>query len=311
MHGGRGCVVNFTQLEHFMQMCGEETFVAAARKAGVTSQGFTKSIRSLEAELGVPLFVRDEAGRQVPTPYAEAVRTFCERAFEARRAMADDLARARAADRASLTVAVAAGSLSLLGLDFFDGFRRAHPEVALACTNASDLDAEEAVRDGRSELAVTVLPASEGFCSRRLGASRLFAWVPAACPLAARTQLDMADMDGQHVAVVGPNYKGYQRFLELCEEGGIHPASVTALPENTMLHQFAREGRGVAFTSEHLLPMFGAGDGVVALPVRGALVEIGLAWLRDRPLSPQAMAFADYCRPRARGLAERIRELLE
>ena len=50
----RECVMNINQLRNFSLMYGETSFVAAARKAGVTSQGFTKSIRELEAELGVP-----------------------------------------------------------------------------------------------------------------------------------------------------------------------------------------------------------------------------------------------------------------
>ena len=110
-----------------MLMWDEETFVAAARKAGITSQGFTKSIRSLEAEIGVPLFSCDGAGRQRPTAYAEAVRAFCQRTLDAYCDMQEDIGRLRAADRSPLAVAVASGTLSLLGIDFFDGYRALHP----------------------------------------------------------------------------------------------------------------------------------------------------------------------------------------
>ena len=292
--------MNFNQLENFLLMLDEDTFVAAARKAGVTSQGFTKSIRALEAEVGAPLFARDGAGRQVPTPYAEAVRAFCEQVLEARRVMEEGVERVRAGERTRLTVGVASGMLSLLGIDFLDGFRRANPQVELSCLGGSDIEVEDAVRSGAAELAVTVLPAGAGLETRRLGASRLFAWVPAASPLARRGALDMGDLTGQHVAIVGPNYKGYQRFLELCERGGVRPASVTTLSENTMLHQFAREGRGVAFTSEHVLALFGDDEGVVALPMRAGQVEAGLVWSSERELTPQARAFVEYCRQGAR-----------
>lgn len=293
-----------------MLMWDEETFVAAARKAGVTSQGFTKSIRSLETEIGVPLFSCDGAGRQRPTAYAEAVRAFCQRTLDAYCDMQEDIGRLRAVDRSPLAVAVASGTLSLLGIDFFDSYRVLHPGVELVCVNASDLDVEARVLAGDAELGITVLPALDGLESRPLGTSRLYVWVPASDPLSRRTSLVMADLDGRHVALVGPNYKGYQNIEAMCRRGEVKPASVTALPENSMLHKFALEGRGVAFTSEHLVPLFAEDDAVVALPVRIPPVEVGLVWAGGRELTPQAVAFIDGCLSRRRGFAEKIREML-
>lgn len=303
-------VLNLNQLRNFMLMWDEETFVAAARKAGVTSQGFTKSIRSLEAEIGVPLFSCDDAGRQRPTAYAEAVRAFCQQTLDAYRDMREDIGRMQAADRSPLAVAVASGTLSLLGIDFFDSYRALHPEVELVCVNASDLDVEARVLAGDAELGITVLPALDGLESRPLGTSGLYVWVPASDPLSRRTSITMSDLDGRHVALVGPNYKGYQNFEAMCRRGEVRPASVTALPENSMLHKFALDGRGVAFTSEHLVPLFAEDDAVVALPVRVPPVEVGLVWACVRELTPQAVAFIDGCLSRPRGLAGKIREML-
>lgn len=106
-------VLNLNQLRNFMLMWDEETFVAAARKAGVTSQGLTKSIRSLEAEVGVPLFSCDGAGRQRPTVYAEAVSAFCQRTLDAYCDMREDIGRLQAAGRSPLAVAVASGTVDV------------------------------------------------------------------------------------------------------------------------------------------------------------------------------------------------------
>ena len=77
-----------------------------------------------------------------------------------------------------------------------------------------------------------------------------------------------------------------------------------------MLHKFALDGRGVAFTSEHLVPLFAEDDAVVALPVRVPPVEVGLVWACVRELTPQAVAFIDGCLSRPRGLAGKIRDML-
>lgn len=307
-HGARprdlGAHMNLTQMRNLMLMYGCDTFVDAARKAGVTSQGFTKQIRAVERELGVPLFEADGAGRQVPTPYARILHDFCVQTLPAWDEALRQMERLHTDTREPLTVAVAAGTLSLLGIGFFDGFRDSHPHVELRCTNMSDLDAEDAVRAGTAQAAITVLPA-EGFETRRLGTSRLYAWVPARHPLSARRELNMADLSGQAVALVGPNYKGYLGFLEICKREGIQPASVTPLSENSILHEFAREERGIAFTSEHLLQLFADDEAVVALPVRAAPVEVGLAWSRERSVTPGLVALIDYCRPAWESTASR------
>lgn len=299
--------MNLTQMRNFMLMYSSDTFVEAARRAGVTSQGFTKSMRAIERELGVPLFEADNSGRQTPTPYARILHDFCAQALPAWDQALREMARVQRDAREPLALAVAAGTLSLLGIGFFDGFRTAHPQVDLRCTNMSDLDAEDAVHAGTAQAAITVLPA-EGLETRKLGESRLYAWVPAAHPLSARRELSMADLSGQHVALVGPNYKGYLGFLALCEREGIRPASVTPLSENSILHEFAREGRGIAFTSEHLLQLFADDADVVALPVRAAPVGVGLAWSRERSVTPSLVALIDYCRHASRDVASRTRK---
>lgn len=296
--------MNLAQMRNFMLMYGCDTFVDAARASGVTSQGFTKQIRAIERELGVPLFEADGAGRQVPTPFAHVLHDFCAQTLPAWDETLRQMERLRADAREPLTVAVAAGTLSLLGIGFFDGFRAGNPQVELRCTNMSDLDAEDAVRAGAAHAAITVLPA-EGLETRSLGTSDLYAWVPASHPLSTRRELSMADLSGQAVALVGPNYKGYLGFLAMCERDGIRPASVTPLSENSILHEFAREGRGIAFTSEHLLQLFADDEAVVALPVRAAPVEVGLAWSRERSVTPGLVALIDYCRPACRSTASR------
>lgn len=63
--------MNTEQLYYFELAYSEGSFSAAARKVPVSHQGLTKSIRSLERELGVALFTPDpETGLPAPTPYA-------------------------------------------------------------------------------------------------------------------------------------------------------------------------------------------------------------------------------------------------
>lgn len=69
--------MNTEQLYYFELAYTEGSFSAAARKVPVSHQGLTKSIRSLERELGVTLFAPDpDTGLPAPTPYAQELYEF-------------------------------------------------------------------------------------------------------------------------------------------------------------------------------------------------------------------------------------------
>lgn len=300
------CVMNINQLRNFSLMYGETSFVAAARKAGVTSQGFTKSIRALEAELGVPLFERNGEGVQCPTAYAEDLLPFCRETLAGYYAFLGVVRLRREGARARLALAASFGTASLLGMDYLSEFSEAHPEIKVESIDASDLEAEAAVRDGRAEVAITTLPVESDLASKWLASCRLCAWVSRESALARKSSLRMDDLDGASVALVGPAYKGYRRFQEACDRLGVRPSSITALSETTLLYQFAKEGRGVALTSDRRLHDFPQDDSVVLLPVRSRPIEMGLAWLRARELSPQAVAFIGWLQPKGRRIARRV-----
>ena len=54
--------MNSEQLYYFQLAYSEGNFSAAARRVPMSLQGLTKSIRALERELGVTLFVPDPDG---------------------------------------------------------------------------------------------------------------------------------------------------------------------------------------------------------------------------------------------------------
>lgn len=63
--------MRFTQVRDFLAVFESGSLRAAARALGVSQPGITKSIRALEAELGVPLMLRTTRG-VVPTKFGRA-----------------------------------------------------------------------------------------------------------------------------------------------------------------------------------------------------------------------------------------------
>jgi DNA-binding transcriptional LysR family regulator len=65
-------VMDLRRLEHFLTVLETGSFGSAARTLGITQSGLTKSIQTLEDNVGVPLFLRHSRGVE-PTKYGKTL----------------------------------------------------------------------------------------------------------------------------------------------------------------------------------------------------------------------------------------------
>jgi DNA-binding transcriptional LysR family regulator len=148
------------QLAYFLAAAEHGSFSAAANALHLSQPSLSEQIRRLEAELGVPLFVRagrgialTEAGRLL-RPHAERTLADAQEAVESVREVRD------------LTGGTVAfgffGSAhhSLLG-GLVQEFRARHPRVRVRAIGQNSAEVAEAVREGTLEAGLVVLPVED------------------------------------------------------------------------------------------------------------------------------------------------------
>jgi len=144
--------VELRHLEYFVAVAEEQHFTRAAERMRVAQSGLSASIRSLERELGAPLFVRStrrveltEAGRAL---LAEARRTL---------ASADAARQAVAAVKGLLRGSLAVGAEQCLGVvdvaRLLAAFRDRHPDVEIMLRQGASADLCTDLRAGRLDMA--------------------------------------------------------------------------------------------------------------------------------------------------------------
>lgn len=148
------------QLRYFVGTARLGSFSAAAEALHLAQPSLSEQVRSLEGELGTPLFVRGargtvltEAGRAF-RPEAEAILAGVERAR-------DSVAGVREIRAGTLTFGTF-GSASWYGLaDVIATFRERHPEVRLRAVGQNSAEVADAIRDGEIEAGLVVLPVDD------------------------------------------------------------------------------------------------------------------------------------------------------
>src|SRR6478735_2213820 len=161
------------QLTYFLAATEHGSFSAAANSLLLAQPSLSDQIRRLEAELGVPLFVRagrgvelTDAGR-ILRPYAERVLAETQEAIESVREVRD------------LTGGTVAFGFfggahhSILG-DIVQEFHTRHPAVHLRAVGQNSAEVADAVRDGSLEAGLVILPVDDvGLEVRRISSEEL------------------------------------------------------------------------------------------------------------------------------------------
>lgn len=300
-NGEGDSAVNSNQLDYFQKAYEDLSYAAAARRVPMSSQGLAKAIHSLEGELGVPLFTASEdmPGRLRPTPYADELLTFCREFDAAYGRLEAAIGRISGQAHESIRVAVAIGSLGLLGMDLVSSFRRVNPDVDVVCDDLPDLRVEETVLGGEDSLGITELPTPDGLETIPLASCERYVWVNAGDPLARKSAVEASDLAGREVALVGQSFKNYGLLVDTLARGQIRPAELVTSSEMVWLHHFAKSGQGVAFTAQTVIPLYEDDRDVVALPFVGMPYEVGVSWARGHELTDAERAFVHACRRRS------------
>jgi DNA-binding transcriptional LysR family regulator len=163
--------VELRQLEHFVAVAEERHFTRAAERVHIVQSALSSSIRSLEAELGVSLFLRTTRRVELTEP-GRALLPEARRVIAAVEAACDAVADVQDMLRGTLSIGImqAHGVVDLVGL--VGRFHREHPDVEVRLRQAASTVLADGVREGALDLAFVALPdhATQGLSRTVVGA---------------------------------------------------------------------------------------------------------------------------------------------
>jgi DNA-binding transcriptional LysR family regulator len=280
------------QLDHFVAVAEELSFTRAAARVNIVQSGLSMSIRALETELGVPLFVRD--GRAVRlSPAGEALLPEARHVLSAVRAAHSVIDEARGVLRGPLGIGFAqtyespSPLASLLGR-----FHREHPDVEIHVFQGSGRAGFEALRKREIDVAVggrpPELPESVGRVPLRRVPFR-FVCAPT-CPLAQRESVSLADAVAHPFIDLTPEWSARRIVDRALTDAGLARVTRCEVNEVWTLLELVEQGLGVTIIPQ----IFGAAPmDVRDVPIEPPMPEFELiaAFMGSAPASAAARAF--------------------
>ncbi len=222
-------MVDLRHLRQFIAVAEELHFHRAAERLNMSQPPLTATVRRLEEEIGAPLLER--GNRVVRLTPAGQVLLEQARLTVAQADSAVAAARDAAAGRTGTLRLTYVGS-ALYGrlAETVRAFRRSFPRVRLELKEATTAAQVAAVRDGASDLAVLLppLPDETGLRLTAFDRDRFAIALPAAHPLAGKTELALADLaDAPFVMWPAAEGRGFHhQVIQLCATAGFVPRVV-------------------------------------------------------------------------------------
>lgn len=288
--------MNKEQLRYFSVAYRTHNFAAAARLIPMSAQGFAKSIRSLEAELGVALFDRDENGMHIPTAYADELILFAQDFDANYLQLLKAFRQIEARERKEVLLGSSLGIMGFLGDNFLKDFQKKHGDISIRYSEMSDALCDKCLEDGTFPLAFTLAPYNSTFETIEVYSTPVCLWVNSNDPLSKKDSISIEDLDGASIALPGPDYKCYNAILDRCKEKEVQPRNILESSEMFWLYDFAYNNRGIAFSAGHLgrLPFFKS-DEVKCIPLADVTWRFGISSAPQHKFSESEKIFYKFC----------------
>jgi DNA-binding transcriptional LysR family regulator len=180
------------QLRYFVAVAEEGSLTRAAGRLHLAQQSLSEQIRTLEAQLGVTLFVRSSRGAELTDAGAVLLREARPLLAQAERAEA-----AVRGERVSLRVGFLSSVANYVMPPVVRAFRERHPEVELHVEDVAIATLVERLRAGDLDAGLTRPPHVDDLDTEPVLREPVAAVLPEDHRLAGRAEIELAELAGE------------------------------------------------------------------------------------------------------------------
>lgn len=282
------------QLQYFLLLANQQHVTRTAELLHISQPALSLTIKKLEAELGVPLFIR--RGRNIVlSPYGEAFKQHVEDAFFSLENGKRALARMQKVGNSTLNLGLLSPYVwnELLML-----FNDLHPDLNINRRSIEDHRFWDSILSGDIDFYLGGLNQLEEMDTSRLDYATLYEdnmvlLVHKGHPFASRESIDLRECRDESFINLAAETNLQQFINRMFHRAGFVPKVVMTC-DYTLRDQMAADGHGVSITTE-LAALKSDVKGVVHIPLSfpGEKRKLGLVWRKNKVFSDPMEKFYD------------------
>ena len=288
--------MNLRTLRAFVEVVRQGGFSQAAQVVSLTQSSVSKAVKSLEDELGTPLFNR--AGHKVELTaageiaYRRALVLLSERSD-----MLAEINELLDLKRGRLRIGLPPVGCGVLFAAMFATYRKRYPQVDIELIEHGSKRLQECLEAGEVDLAALLIPMDEAFDYQAVRNEPLIVVLPAGHALSRRKRIDFTDLADSPFILFEAGFALNAKIMAACERKGVVPRVTARSGQIDFIVDLVAADLGVAFLPRMLAHKHQhAGIALVPLDEPHTDWHIALAWRANAHLPPAAKAWLELAR---------------
>ncbi|MDD9270516.1 LysR family transcriptional regulator [Paenibacillus sp. GCM10023248] len=284
--------MEFRQLEYFAAICKEMHFTRASEKLGMSQPTLSHQIKTLEDELGVPLF--DRIGKKIAiTEAGKILLAECKVIFSSLENVKVQIMELQKVARGTLSIGALPGELTQLVSSVLLDFHYIYPEIQIKVINLDDI--VERVMQNEIDLAITIFPIEDERIRKiPLYKEDMYLVVSSQHPLADQERINFEDIN-QYPVVLFPQSHKCRQVIDFTSNScglTIEPIIETTAIETII--SLVKTGAAVTALSKTYVNMYNDAQLTAIQIVNPTLSrEIGIIYHKDKYISQATRLFID------------------
>lgn len=293
--------MDIRHLEYFMEVVRTGSFTRAAEALFITQPTISKTIRSLEEELGAPLFNRigrtvelTDAGRVIEQQAQNIVKS-----FQSLSSQLDDLRNLKSGH-------LRIGLPPMIGSRFFPQiigeFHQLYPNVTIQLFEDGGKKVESDVVNGSLDIGMTVLPVAENVLEHfSFREEKLNLLVPTTHRFVGRKQVEMEELAEDSFIIFREDFTLHGRIIDSCIKAGFQPRVIYESSQWDLISEMVGAGLGIALLPETICNQINQEHLHIIPGIQPVIPwQLGMIWHRERYLSFAAREWLRFTREKMR-----------
>ena len=290
----RSDTMELRQLEYFQMASRLRNITRAAERLRVSQPNITVAIKKLEAELGIQLF--DRSQKQLSLTPEGAV--FLNRVELALRNIQDAVLEVndyKQLQKGTIKIGIPPMMGAYLFPKIFSSFQRRYSHLEIFMHEEGSMSIREQLERDELDFGIIIISgASSHLQLLPMTKDQIICCVPENSPLAAKKSISLHDIAEENIIMLKEGSFLRQAILSRMKDENITPNIVLESNQVVTLKGLVASGVGIAFLLNMVVEDT---PGVKAIPLADPLiVDVGLAWKKDRYISKAAQSFIDFCK---------------
>lgn len=231
----------------------------------------TRAIKTLESELGCPLFIRNNRGMKL-TPEGERLFEHIRIAFENIEAGEAEIIESRNLEKGTVFVAASEVALHCVLLPVLKQYRTLYPGIRLKISNHSTPQAVDAIKNGIADIAVVTTPTLPSAMTEEVTVRKFHevAVCSAAFSELLGEKVGFAELLSYPMISLGTQTKSFELYSDFFAEEGLHYHPETEAATADQILPMVKADLGIGFIPREFLQGV---DGVFVIETEKSLPE--------------------------------------